>query len=99
MLPPPPLMRDWRAAAGLLLVVFGLKAAVLPLYYWLPAAYANASAPVAALFALLTKVGVYSIIRVCSRFGPEFTGWLLPLGLATLLCRSMGVLASGGCAG
>lgn len=84
-----------RAAAGLLLVVFGLKAAVLPLYYWLPAAYANTSAPVAALFALLTKVGVYSIIRVFPlTFGPEFTGWLLPLGLATLLAGSMGVLAS-----
>ena len=50
-----------RAGALLLLVVFGLKAAILPLYCWLPAAYANASAPVAALFALLTKVGVYAI--------------------------------------
>lgn len=53
------------AAAGLLLlVVFALKAALLPLYFWLPRAYATASAPVAALFAIMTKVGIYSILRV-----------------------------------
>ncbi|MDO9221344.1 MAG: proton-conducting transporter membrane subunit, partial [Thiobacillus sp.] len=51
--------------AGLLLFgVFALKAALLPLYLWLPAAYANTSAPVAALFAIMTKVGAYSILRV-----------------------------------
>lgn len=91
-----------RAGALLLLVVFGLKAAVLPLYFWLPAAYASASAPVAALFALLTKVGVYSIIRVFSlAFGPAAgaaadvaTPWLLLLALATLLAGGFGVLAS-----
>ena len=52
------------AAGALLLVVFGLKAAVVPLYFWLPRAYASAAAPVAALFAIMTKVGVYGIIRV-----------------------------------
>lgn len=53
------------AAAGLLLlVVFALKAALLPLHFWLPRAYSAASAPVAALFAIMTKVGVYSIVRV-----------------------------------
>jgi multicomponent K+:H+ antiporter subunit D len=84
-----------RAAALLLLVVFGLKAAVLPLYFWLPAAYANTSAPVAALFALLTKVGVYAMVRVFSLvFGLEMNGWLLPLGLATLIAGGIGVLAS-----
>ena len=91
-----------RAGALLLLVVFGLKAAVLPLYFWLPTAYASASAPVAALFALLTKVGIYSIIRVSSlAFGPAAgvatnvtTPWLLPLALATMLVGGLGVLAS-----
>ncbi|MCC6134409.1 MAG: monovalent cation/H+ antiporter subunit D [Candidatus Contendobacter sp.] len=84
-----------RAAAVLLLVVFGLKAAVLPLYFWLPAAYAHTSAPVAALFALLTKVGVYAMIRVFTlAFGLEMNAWLLPLGLATLIAGGMGVLAS-----
>jgi len=84
-----------RAGALLLLVVFGLKAAILPLYCWLPAAYASTSAPVAALFALLTKVGVYAILRIFPLvFGPEFDDWLLPLGLATLLAGGVGVLAS-----
>ena len=52
------------AAAYFLLVVFALKAAILPLYFWLPRAYAAATAPVAALFAIMTKVGLYAIIRV-----------------------------------
>lgn len=50
-------------AAVLLLVVFGIKAAMFPLYLWLPGAYAYTSAPVAALFAIMTKVGLYAIIR------------------------------------
>lgn len=91
-----------RAGALLLLVVFGLKAALLPLHAWLPAAYANTGAPIAALFALLTKVGVYSIIRVFtlafgSTAGPAAdiaAPWLLPLGLATLLVGAIGLLAS-----
>ncbi len=48
-----------KAAAYLLLIVFGLKAAVLPLCFWLPRAYAAAPASVAALFAIMTKVGFY----------------------------------------
>lgn len=57
--------RYFTVAAMLFLVAFGLKAAVFPLYFWLPASYHVAPAPVAALFAgLLTKVGVYSLIRV-----------------------------------
>ena len=49
-----------KAGAMLLLVVFGLKSAMLPLHFWLPRAYAAAPAPVAALFAIMTKVGIYS---------------------------------------
>lgn len=61
------------AAAGyLLLVVFALKGAILPLYFWLPRAYASATAPVAALFAIMTKVGLYAIVRVFTLiFGSE----------------------------
>jgi multicomponent Na+:H+ antiporter subunit D len=48
----------------LLLVVFGIKAAIFPLFFWLPDSYPTARTPVTAVFAgLLTKVGVYSIIR------------------------------------
>jgi len=61
-----------RAAGLLLFGVFALKAALLPLYLWLLAGYAQAAAPVAALFAIMTKVGVYSILRVfVPIFGPE----------------------------
>ncbi|MEY4978756.1 MAG: hypothetical protein RLZZ352_1026 [Pseudomonadota bacterium] len=91
-----------RVAALLLLVVFGLKAALVPLYFWLPGTYAAASAPVAALFAIMTKVGVYSIIRVhWGIFGAEAGeaawaagSWLLPLALTTSVLGVLGALAA-----
>ena len=91
------------AIAGLmLLLVFGLKAAMFPLYLWLPHAYAHTSAPVAALFAIMTKVGLYAIIRVHGTlFGEQagelagiHTPWVLGLGLITLMMAAMGTLAS-----
>lgn len=52
------------AFALLLFVVFGIKAAVFPLFFWLPDSYPSAPTAVTAIFAgLLTKVGVYCIIR------------------------------------
>jgi multicomponent K+:H+ antiporter subunit D len=91
-----------RAGALLLLVVFALKAALLPLYFWLPRAYAAAPAPVAALFAIMTKVGVYAILRVYTLiFGAEAglladvaLPWLWPLALATLALGAIGALAA-----
>ncbi|MEM9876947.1 MAG: monovalent cation/H+ antiporter subunit D, partial [Myxococcota bacterium] len=91
-----------RAAAGLLLLVFGLKAAIVPMNLWLPPTYHAASTPVSALFAIMTKVGVYGIIRVfIPIFGPdqgEVTGiadpWILGLGLATLVVGTLGALAA-----
>lgn len=47
-------------AGALLLLVFGVKAALVPLHFWLPGTYGSTSAPVAALFAIMTKVGAYS---------------------------------------
>jgi multicomponent K+:H+ antiporter subunit D len=90
-----------RSGALLLLVVFGLKAALPPLYFWLPEAYRAASAPVAALFAVMTKVGVYAILRLFTLiFGPEAGGsalvaepWLLPVSLAAMVLGVLGVLA------
>lgn len=91
-----------RSAALVLLVVFGLKAALVPLYFWLPGTYAAASAPVAALFAIMTKVGAYSIIRVhWGIFGVEAgeaalvaQPWLLPAALATSVLGVLGALAA-----
>lgn len=68
------------AAAFLMLASFGAKAAVFPLFFWLPASYHTAIAPVAAIFAaLLTKVGVYALIRVVTLLLPEGQGWVAPL--------------------
>jgi multicomponent Na+:H+ antiporter subunit D len=51
--------------AVLFFLAFGIKAAVFPLFFWLPASYHTPPAPVSAIFAgLLTKVGVYALIRV-----------------------------------
>jgi multicomponent K+:H+ antiporter subunit D len=91
-----------RAASGVLLVVFCSKAALLPLYLWLPNAYARAPASVAALFAIMTKLGVYAVLRVYTLvFGSEAGAlagwawhWLLPLGGATLVLATLGALAA-----
>jgi multicomponent K+:H+ antiporter subunit D len=89
-----------QAAALLLLTVFAVKAALLPLYFWLPEAYASASAPVAALFAIMTKVGVYAIARTTTlMFGEGSTAavfhpWLPALALATLVLAALGALGA-----
>ncbi len=91
-----------RVAAVLLLMVFAIKAAVVPLHFWLPSSYAEAPAPVAALFAIMTKVGAYAIIRVYTMvFPPELgvtaglhTTWLMPAALASLAIGMIGVLAA-----
>ncbi|WP_019025725.1 monovalent cation/H+ antiporter subunit D [Colwellia piezophila] len=86
----------------LLLVVFALKGALLPLHLWLPNTYATAMPVVAALFAIMTKVGVYSMMRVYTLiFGDEAgelshmaQSWLWWLALATIAMGTIGVLAS-----
>jgi multicomponent K+:H+ antiporter subunit D len=91
-----------QSAALLLLVVFAVKAALLPLYFWLPATYGAASAPVAALFAIMTKVGVYAILRVTTLiFGASggaaafvASPWLEALALGTLLLGAIGAVAA-----
>jgi multicomponent Na+:H+ antiporter subunit D len=54
-----------QTATALFLIAFGIKAGVFPLYFWLPASYHTPPATVSAIFAgLLTKVGVYALIRI-----------------------------------
>ncbi len=91
-----------RAAALLLIVVFGVKAALLPLYFWLPDTYRAASAPVAALFAIMTKVGVYCVARVTTLIFGDDAGvatdvadpWLPWLAIGTLALAALGTLAA-----
>jgi len=89
-----------RASALLFLVVFGTKAAVIPLFFWLPDAYSNASSPVASLFTIMTKVGVYAILRVYTlAFGAPSTGigglaadFVMAAALTTLAVGMLGSL-------
>jgi multicomponent K+:H+ antiporter subunit D len=91
-----------HAGAAILAVAFLAKAALWPLNFWLPPAYAAASAPVAALFAVLTKVGLYAVLRLWTLCFPAGAGAsalfgdtaLIWGGLATLAFGSVGMLAS-----
>jgi multicomponent Na+:H+ antiporter subunit D len=82
--------------AVLLLIAFGSKAAVFPLFFWLPASYHTAGAPVAAIFAaLLTKVGVYAIIRVFTLVFPGEAGYVgVAVGVVAALTMITGVLGA-----
>lgn len=86
-------------AVFLLGLVFLVKAAAWPLNFWLPSTYAAAAAPVGGVFALLTKVGVYGLLRFSTLFGQDaapapFHGeWLFHFGLLTLAIASLGVLS------
>jgi multicomponent K+:H+ antiporter subunit D len=82
-----------RAAGLMLLVVFAIKAAIVPLGYWLPGAYAAAPAPAAALFALMTKVGIYAVLRVGSVVFGDDGGTLAGLGRDVLFALGIATIA------
>ena len=80
----------------MLLVAFGIKAAVFPLSTWLPDSYPTAPAPVTAVFAgLLTKVGVYAIIRAHSLLFPGggLDNVLMVAALLTMIVGILGAIA------
>jgi multicomponent K+:H+ antiporter subunit D len=89
-----------RVAAVLLLLVFAIKGALVPLHLWLPNTYALAPGPVAALFAVMTKVGAYATLRLGSVMLPKGTTELLfgtilaPAGMLTLIIGALGVLGA-----
>ena len=102
----PTLRPDDRAlletGAGILGIAFLLKAGMWPLCFWLPTTYAAATPPVACIFAILTKVGAYIMLRLwllvfgegagaSAQFGGE---WLLLGGMATVVFGAIGSLAS-----
>ena len=99
---PPDSRTLMEAGAAVLGIAFLVKAGMWPLSFWLPTTYAAACAPVAAMFAIMTKVGIYVILRLfllC--FGDEAgasedfgAAWLYYGGMATLLFGGIGVLAS-----
>ncbi|MGZ9739455.1 monovalent cation/H+ antiporter subunit D [Pseudomonas sp. GNP012] len=91
-----------HAGAGILAVAFLAKAGMWPLNFWLVPAYSSASAPVAAMFAIMTKVGVYTLLRLWTLlfsaqagasafFGGE---WLIYGGMATIVCAALAILAA-----
>ena len=91
-----------HAGAAILSVAFLVKAAAWPLNFWLPSAYSAASTPVAALFAVMTKLGVYAILRVWTLLFPQEAGVsalfggpvLVGLGLLTLAFGAIGIMAT-----
>ena len=90
-----------HAGVAILAIAFLTKAAMWPLGFWLVPAYAAASAPAAALFAVMTKVGVYAVLRCSSLFAAgdaaigQFGGDVLVAGgCATLAVGALGVLAT-----
>jgi len=90
----------FEVGAAILGIAFLVKAGSWPLNFWLPTAYSSAGAPVAAMFSIMTKVGVYAILRVGSILGPAdapspFGGpWLFYIAIATMLFGIAGMLAS-----
>jgi multicomponent K+:H+ antiporter subunit D len=90
----------FETGAAILGIAFLIKAAAWPLNFWLPATYANSCAPVAAVFAIMTKVGIYALLRLGSLLLPTqapaaFSGaWMFPIGLGTLAFGTFGLLTT-----
>ncbi len=91
-----------HAGAAILATAFLIKAAVWPLNFWLVPAYSSATAPVGALFAIMTKVGVYAILRLWTlMFGAEAGAsalfgnlWLTGAGMVTMVFGAVGMMGS-----
>jgi multicomponent K+:H+ antiporter subunit D len=84
------------AGAAILGIAFLIKAGSWPLNFWLPGAYSAAMAPVAAAFAMMTKVGFYAVLRIGTLIQEYETlgAALFYIGLLTLITASIGMLAA-----
>lgn len=92
----------FEAGLAILALVFLIKAGIWPLGFWLLGTYSAASAPVAAVFAIMTKVGIYAVLRLgfltagadgSGVFG-AYNSWLFGAGVATIVYGSIVVLAA-----
>jgi len=91
-----------HAGAAILAVAFLAKAGMWPLNFWLVPAYSAASAPVAAMFAIMTKVGVYTLLRLWTLLFSGQAGasayfggdWLIYGGLASIACAAVAIIAA-----
>lgn len=89
-----------KTGIALLSIAFLIKAAAWPMNFWLPTTYANSSAPVAGVFAIMTKVGIYALLRIGSLLqGTDALAavsgqWMFVVGLTTLAFASIGLLAA-----
>lgn len=91
-----------HAAAAILATAFLIKAAVWPLNFWLVPAYSAATAPVGALFAIMTKLGIYAILRLWTLLFSGEAGasaqfgslWLICAGMLTMLFGAIGMMGS-----
>lgn len=90
----------FEIGAAVLGVAFLVKAGAWPMNFWLVRGYSSASAPVAAMFSIMTKVGIYALLRIGSLLLP--TGapaafsleWMFVIGMATLIFGAIGLLAT-----
>ncbi|MDB5980847.1 MAG: putative monovalent cation/H+ antiporter subunit [Pseudomonas sp.] len=91
-----------HAGAAILATAFLAKAGMWPLNFWLVPSYSAASAPVAAMFAIMTKVGVYTLLRLWTLLfsgqagASAFFGsnWLIYGGMATIVTAAVAILAA-----
>jgi multicomponent K+:H+ antiporter subunit D len=91
-----------EAGAAILGIAFLIKAGIWPLGFWLPTTYTAASSPAAAILSILSKVGVYAVLRLWLLLFGEAAGtsagfggsWLLVGGLLTIGFGSIAVLAT-----
>lgn len=91
-----------ESGAAILGVAFLVKSGIWPLSFWLPRTYAAAAAPVSAIFAIMTKVGVYVVLRLSALLFGDGSGgaagfadqWLIWSGFATMVFGMFGILAT-----
>lgn len=92
-----------EAGAAILGAAFLVKAGIWPLCFWLPRTYAAAAPPVAAIFAIMTKVGIYIILRLSFLLFGQGSGgaaagfasdWLMYAGLATMAFGTIGLFSA-----